>query len=331
MATTASGDVKIYNPQMQGAFVETIQQNTDAFNAASLGTLEFRTRELRGNYDYEAFFKETSNIARRNPASESSSTVAATKLEQEEFIGVKLNRRNGPYEWNLSAAGLAGFDPIRFSIAVGEQTAVATPKEMIDRALGALEAKLDDTTALKQDGSAATISTAGLISAMSKRGDMAGDVAIWVMHSKPYFDLVAAQVASSNSVFASPAFGAQIFQGAPWSMNRPILVVDSPSLISLTDISTGVPVYSTLGLVRGAATLELTAPPVAVAEGPITGSDNLYIRWQAEYAYNLKLRGCRYNTGSGVNPTNAVVATAGSLVSSVQSTKSLPGVILKSR
>lgn len=331
MATTASGDVKIYQPQFQGAFVETLQQNVDAFNAASRGAITFQTRELKGQYNYEAFFDEVSNIARRDPSAQSSSSATATKLTQDEFISVKLNRRNGPYEWNISAGKLAGFDPARFSLAVGEMSAVAVPKEMLDRALGAIEAKLDAVSALEHDRTAGTIRTQDLATGLSKFGDAAGRVVLWVMHSKPYFDLLNEQITSTASVIASDAFGNPIYQGMPATLGRPVLVVDSASLINYTDISSDMPVYSTLGLTARAAVLEMTELPVAVAEGPITGSDNLFIRWQAEYGYNLGLRGCAYNTATGANPTNANVATGSNWTTKVADNKLLPGVIVKSR
>lgn len=330
MATTTSSDVKIYQPQMQGAFIETIQQNVDAFNQASNGALVFRTRELKGQYEQEAFFDEVSNIARRDPSADSTA-ISATKLTQDEFVGVKLNRRNGPYEWNISAAKLGGFDPVRFSIAVGEQTAKATPQDMVDRALGALEAKLDGVAALEHDATDGEIALTDLNTGLSKFGDAASRIVLWVMHSKQFFDLVDGQLSATTSVYSSDIFGATLYEGMPVSLGRPILVTDSESLISNTDVSTGSPNYSCLGLTRSAMEIDLTEPPLAVAEGPITGADNLFIRWQAEYSYNLKMRGCAYATGSGANPTNATVATAGSWDTKVASNKLLPGVIIKSK
>jgi len=331
MATTASGDVKIYEPQMQGAFIETIQQNVDAFNAASRGALPFRVRVQKGQYDYDAFFDEVSSIARRDPSADSSSSAAATKLTQDDFIGVKLNRRNGPYEWNISSAKMAGFDPARFSIAVGEQTAVAVPQEMLDRALAALEAKLDAVAALEHDATDGTLATADLNSGISKFGDASSRIVVWVMHSKVWFDLIGNQLASTASVFASNSFGATLYEGTPATLGRPVLVTDSASLVSNADVSTGDPRYSSLGLVAGALEIDITEPPLAVAEGPITGADNLYIRWQAEYSYNLKMKGCSYATGSGANPTNATVATAGSWTTKIADNKLLPGVIVRSQ
>lgn len=336
MATTTKSDVVVYEAQMQGAFIETLQQNVDAFNDASRGALRFETRELRGNYEQESFFDEVSSINRRDPTAESSSTATATKLTQDEFISVKLSRRNGPYEWNISSARMAGFSPERFSLAVGEQTAVATPKEMIDRMLAALEGKLDAVAALEHDATGSDtdatdeLETTDLVTGLSKFGDAAGRIAIWVMHSKPFFDLVGNQIASTASVVGSPAWGLSLYSGMPITLNRPVLVIDSTSLISYADVSTGAPVYSTLGLVPEAAVVTLSEFPLAVAEGPITGSDNLFIRWQAEYGYNLGLKGCAWNTGTGANPTNSAVATGSNWTTKVADNKLLPGVIIRS-
>lgn len=330
MATTTSSDVKIYQAQFQGSFIETLQQNVDAFNAASNGALTFRTRQLKGNYEQEAFFDEVSAITRRDPTQESSATVAATKLTQDEFISVKLHRLNGPYEWNISAAHLAGFDPARFSVAVGTQAAVAVPQEMLNTALTALEAKLDATAALEHDATDGTIATSDLVTGLSKFGDRSNRIVLWVMHSKVWHDLVASQYAATTQVFGTEPFGTVLFGGMPATLGRPVLVTDSPSLISLSDVSTGDPNYSTLGLTRMAAVLEMTELPLAVAEGPLTGSQNIYIRFQAEYGYNLGLKGTKYKVGTGANPTAAQVADGSNWETVVADSKLLPGVIIKS-
>jgi hypothetical protein len=330
MATTTSTDVKVYQPQFQGAFVETVQQNVDAFNAASRGALTFRIRQLKGNYEYEAFMDEVSSIARRDPSTESSSTLASTKLTQGEFISVKLHRVNGPYEWNISSAHLAGFSPSKFSLTVGRQAAVAVPQEMLNTALTALEAKLDATAALEHDATNGTIETSDLVTGLSKFGDRSGRIILWVMHSKVWFDLIASQYAATTQVFGTEPFGTLLFAGMPATLGRPVLVTDSASLISLSDQSTGEPVYSTLGLTARAAVIEMTELPLAVAEGPLTGSQNLYIRFQAEYGYNLGLRGCNYKTGTGANPTAAQVADGTNWETQVADNKLLPGIIVRS-
>lgn len=332
MATTVTTDVQIYEEQFQGGFVETIFQNVQAFNAASRGALAMRVEEMVGQFEQEAMWDEVSSIARRDSSADSSNTVSSTKLTQDEFVGVKLDRRNGPYEVNLDAFRKIGEQPSpTFSRIIGVQTAEAVPQEQLDRALAALEGKLDATADLEHDRTAGDIRTVDLIDGLSKRGDAAGEILIWVMHSKPFFDLLKDQVTSTESIFSSEIFASQVFAGTPASVNRPILVTDSASLEEVDGVSSGVPKYSTLGLTARAAEIVMSAPPIATMEGPLTGSDNLFLRWQAEYAYNLRLRGVKWDiTNGGVNPTDAAVATATNWDDVVSDVKGLPGVIVTS-
>ena len=228
MATSAYSDYKVYNEQFQGGFIETLQQNVAAFNANSAGALTLNTRSLLGHYEKEAFWDEVSAIARRDISKASSDTVSATKLTQGEFVGVKLNRRNGPYEVNIDAQRKIGQDPKAFSRVIGAQTAVAMPKEMIDRALAALEGKLDSVSALEYDNTSTTMTTDALIAGLAKAGDSAQGIVAWVMHSSQYFRLIREQAASTSAIFGSQDFGATIYEGSAATLGRPALVIDSP-------------------------------------------------------------------------------------------------------
>lgn len=329
MATSVNTDFKVYDEQFQGAFIETIMQNVDAFNEASQGALQMRTRDLLGHYEKEAFWDEVvaSAIGRRDTTSTADAT--ATKLTQDEFIGVKLNRINGPFEVTIDSFRKIGQDAsAQFSRVIGAQTARAMPREQLDRALAAIEAKLESVSALYENDTAATVTSNGLVDAIAKAGDAYADLALLVMHSKVYFDLVKDQV--TNAIYR--ANGVQIMEGTPATFGKPVLVTDSASLKQTDGVSSGVDAYSTLVLFRGAAVIDISEPPLAALEGPITGKANLFYRWQAEYAYNLKLRGCQWDTtNGGVNPTNAAVATATNWDTVVADNKLLPGAILRTR
>lgn len=333
MAISLYSDFKVYDEQFQGGFIETIMQNVDAFNEAAQGALTLRTRELLGHYEKEAFFDEivASAISRRDITA--SGAITATKLTQDEFIGVKLNRRNGPFEVSVDAmrksyGGGGEQASQRFSRVIGVQTAKAMPREQLDRALAALEAKLQSVSALYEDDTAATVTSNGLVDAISKAGDAYGDLALLVMHSKVYFDLVKDQV--TNAIYR--ANGVQVMQGTPATFGKPVLVTDSASLKETDGVSSGVDAYSTLVLFGGAATIDISEPPIAALEGPLTGNEQLFYRWQAEYAYNVKLRGCQWDTtNGGINPTNAAVATATNWDTVVADNKLLPGAILRTR
>lgn len=333
MATTTRTDVVVYEEQFQGGFVETIYQNVQAFNAASRGTLTMSVDQLLGHYEQEAFWDEVSSISRRDSSADSSSTVTSTKLTEDEFISVKLDRRNGPYETNMDSFRKIGENPSReFSRVIGVQTAEAIPQEQLNRSLAALEAKLDGTAELENDRTAGTLRHEDLIDGLANAGDSASGILIWVMHSKPWFDLWKDQATGTESIFSSDVFGVQIFEGAPWTAGRPVLVTDSASLKEADGVSSGTDKYSTLGLRRSAAEIIMSESPEAVMEGPVTGSENIYLRWQAEYSYNLGLRGCKWDTtNGGINPTDATVATVGNWDTVVADNKGLPGVIVTSR
>jgi len=332
MATSTYANYVIVDEQFQGGFIETLAQNVSAFNAASAGAITLNTRSLLGHYEKEAMWDEVSAIARRDISKQSSDTVTATALTQDEFISVKLNRRNGPYEVNIDAQRKKGFDPRGFSRVIGQQTAVAVPKEMIDRGLAACEAKLDSIAALEYDNTASTITNAAMINGLKKAGDSAGGVVLWVMHSAQYFDLMAAQFASTATIWGSTDIGATLYEANPYTLNRPTLVIDSTSLVETGGVSSAQDKYSILGLRKGAIQVDISEPPIAVMEGPLTGSENLFFRWQAEYAYNLGLLGCQWDTtNGGVNPTNTNVATATNWDTVVADNKLLPGVIVTTR
>ena len=338
MATSVYTDFKVYNDQFQGGFIETIQQNVDAFNAASAGALTLSTRDILGHYEIESFFDEVisagSGIARRDISSTSSAT--AIKLTMDEFVGVKLNRINGPYEVNIDAFRKAGRGKTaeavsqEFSHVIGTQTAKVLPQEMLNRTLAALEAKLDSVAALEHGATASPglLETEDLVDALALAGDSAGGIKLWVMHSRQYFQLLKDQIA--DAVYR--ADGMSIMQGTPATLGRPVLVTDSTSLVEASGVSSGVSAYSVLGLRAGAAVLDMSEAPIAVLEGPLTGRVNLFFRWQAEYAYNLKIKGCQWDqTNGGVNPTDSAVATATNWDTVVADNKLLPGVIIKCR
>lgn len=330
MATTVYSDLVVYNEQFQGGFIETLQQNVNAFNAAANGAIRLSTKELMGHYEREAFWDQIATVTRRDISADSTA-IAATKLTQDEFIGVKVNRRNGPYETNVDAFRKIARDPGEFSFVLGQQTAVAMPQDMLNRTLAALEGKLDATAALEHDATDGTIATTDLAYGLAKMGDAASRVRLIVMHSKAFFDLVIQQLGSTASVFASDAFGGQVYAGSPVTLGKPVLVTDSASLVETNGVNSSTDAYSTLLLTEGAATIDISEQPTAVLEGPLTGAENLFMRWQSEYAFNLKLKGCAWNTGTGINPTDVAIATGSNWTTKVADNKLLPGAIIKSR
>ena len=325
MAGTAA-NFTIYNDEFYGGFVETIQQNVDAFNAASANALILETDLHEGNYQKEAFFDVISSlVARRDNTSVSS--VSDLTMSSDEFVGVKLNRRIGPVAQTADAWRKISKDPAEMSFIIGQQSARAVQQEMLNRALAALEAKLDSVAALEHSATSATITTEGLVDGMSKFGDASNQIVAWVMHGKVFHDLLKDQI--TDAIYR--ADGVQIMQGIPATLGRPVIITDSSSLVEADGVSSGVDAYSTLGLTRGAAVCKNSEPPLTVMD-LVTGTQNITYRFQGEYAYTLSLRGCEWDVANGgTNPADAAVATATNWDTQVADNKLLPGIIVKSR
>lgn len=326
MAIGKASDFQIYHDEFYGGFVETIQQNVNAFNEASEGTIRLIAQEHEGDYQKEAFFDVISSlVSRRDTTSVSAATDLA--MTSDEFVGVKCNRKIGPVAQTIDAWRKIAKDPRLMSFIIGQQSAKAVAQEYLNRGLAACEAKLDSVAALEHDATDGTLASTDLATALKKAGDAAGGIVLWVMHSAPYFDLLGNQIAAA----IYRANGVRIMDGVPATLGRPVLITDSTSLVESGGVSTGVDAYSTLGLYRDAIIVQESERPETVLD-LVTGLENLVYRFQGEYAFTLGLRGCTWDvTNGGANPANAAVATATNWDTQIADNKLLPGIIVKSR
>lgn len=300
-------DMKIYDAYVQTRINELLAQNGDAFGAASGGSIQLTTRSIKGNYEYNAFFANMGAALadRRDLTSVASQTD--TTLAQNENISVKLNRKLVPVantrdSWRKI---MGAYSQTEFSGIVAQQYANAMQLEMLNSALLGVRAALkQQTTSYLTESSLGSISTNTLFDALAKMGDQASKVVCWVMHSKPYYDLVKSQAAAAITGVSNFA----IATATPVTCNRPVIVTDSSSLIAQLN-SPDVNDYYTLGLVAGAVQVENSEEQEVVMQD-VTGLENLVIRMQGEYAYNLSVLGFKWDVGNGgANPTSSALGT----------------------
>lgn len=326
MAIGKASDFKIYHEEFFGGYVEVLEQNADAFNGASANAIRLVPDRLRGDYEKESFIQSISALATRRDTT-STNTATDTPLTQGELVGVKLNRRIGPVANTFDSFKKIEQDPQALSFMLGQQIGKAVALEMINTALAALNAALTGQTALVYDATGQTapngptITHTNMVSAMAKMGDASNRIVAWVMHSKNYFDLVKQAIA--DKVFE--VAGVTIYSGNVATFNRPVVVIDSANLIDTVPTPD---TYAVLGLVSDAAVLNESESRDIVSD-VVTGLDNLVIRLQGEYAYNLKLKGMTWDvTNGGANPADAAIATATNWDKAATDDKSLPGVRL---
>jgi hypothetical protein len=325
MAIGKASDFVVYPEQFWGGVVETLQQYTDAFNAASQNTLRLVTRGVKGEYEKESFMKSTANlISRRDTTSVAGVTDLA--LSQGELVGVKVNRKIGPAAQTLDAWKKIAVDPAEFSVILGQQTGKAIAVDYINVALSVAKAAITNQAALVYDATGDSTKTANhtaLVSGLAKFGDASARVLAWVMHSKNYFDLM--KQALSDKIFE--VAGVTIYQGTVATFNRPTIVIDSPSLF--VSSGTATTTYHVLGLVEDAVEIAESEQRDIISQ-PVTGLENLVMRIQGEYAFNVRVKGCAWDTqNGGVNPLDSALATGSNWDKVVADDKLMPGVAIK--
>lgn len=300
MATGVASNFVVYQDFIKTRIAELLAQNGNAFGAVSNNAIRITTQSRPGDYSQSSFFKNVAGLVSRR-VNTSTSTVADLPMTMDEYISVKLSRKIGPVgQTRDSFKKLLGgsFSPALASAIIAEMTANAMQIDMLDSALAGLTAALKQPAAsYYTEASLGSISTDTLIKALAKMGDRADRIVAWVMHSKVYYNLVSSQITQNITGVAN----FNIATASPVTMGRPVIVTDSASL--LWGASPDVQQYYTLGLVEGAAVVENTEEQEMVVQD-ITGLDTLVVRYQGEFAYNLGLKGFKWDIANGLaNPT----------------------------
>lgn len=323
----------IFPELVHSGMVETLVQNTDAFNGASLNAIRLLTARRMGDYAQESFFKNISGLVSRRLVANSPDNPAVTpsQLPIDEHISIKLNRRIGPVDQTLDSFRKLGenADLEVLSFTLGEQVAKAIQVDQLDAGLRAVAAAILGQSALKVDADAASpslITTDDLVSALANFGDAANRIVIWVMHSKPFYDLVKQQIGLNIDGISN----FNIANASPVTLNRPVLVTDSAALTGVDASSPQNTTYFTLGLTAEAVVLEDSEEELIYTD-IITGRENVVARMQGEFAYNVKCRGFKWDVSNGgVNPSNTALATSTNWDKAMTDDKDLAGVVIES-
>ena len=306
MAIGKASDMVIYQAEFQSGLVEGLNQNVALFNESTRGAIRLIPAALKGHYGKAAFFQDVASLVTRRDIT-STSTVTDLAMTQDENVSVKLNRKIGPVAQTLDAIKKAGLTEAQASFAFGQLAASRKMKDMVNTALIAAEAAIQGNTAMNLDvtgESVKTASTAYLVQTLAKMGDMAGDIVCWIGHSKPYYDILNGMISDKVTGLADIV---TIQGGIPATLGRGFVITDAGALTDANGSATDT--YNTLGLVSGAVVVEESEVDTFATE-LVTGIENIARRWQSEYAYNVSVKGFKWDIGNGgVNPTNGNLGT----------------------
>ena len=311
MATTVNSDLIIYNDEAQTAYLERIQDNLDVFNSSSNGAIVLDNELIQGDFRKRAFYKLGGGLEHRDVNSEGK--VTAKKIGAGEAVGVKAPWKYGPYQTTEEAFKRRGRPVEEFSQIIGADVADATIEGFIEYATGALKAAIGSNADMVVSANIETDGKKTLTRGMRKFGDKFGRIALWVMHSSAYFDIVDEAIA--NKVYEEA--GVVIYGGLPGTLGKPVLVTDKA------------PVDAIFGLLPNAVVITESQAP-GFRSYDVNDEENLAIGYRAEGTVNIDVLGYSWKESTGgTNPTLAAVGSAANWVKHSDSNKVTAGVMIK--
>lgn len=318
-------DLEVFNRQVYTAATEVVDQQVELFNANSNGTIVLRPSSVNmGDFSMEASFKAISKLVRRRDVANGTNSVSAVRLGQLKNVSVKVASGTSPIEWERAQFAWIKQNPAQAAAVIGEQLAKGMMQDQLNVAIKGLVAAMGNNSAVVTDKSAdeggkTAITPAYLAEAAGKFGDRQMDIAAWVLHSKCMNDLWQNALANAERLFV---YESVAVLRDPFG--RIFVMTDSPDLLA-TDV------YSTLGLVEGAALVEPNNDFDAVTVDT-TGKENIQTTYQAEWSYNLGLRGYAWKTAvGGAAPNDTALGTGTNWEKVVTSNKDTAGVLLKTK
>lgn len=310
MATTVNSDMVIYNRLAQTAYLERLQDNLDVFNTASNGAIIYRNEIIEGDFDKKAFYKVGGSIEHRDV--NSTSKVTPKKIGAGEAVGVKCPYKYGPYASTEEAFKRRARTPEEFAMLIGQDMADALMEGRLKYALAALDAAIGGNAAMVAQGNIATDGRKALTRGMRTFGDKFGRIALWVMNSDTYFDIV--DDAITKQIYGESEI--VVYGGLPGTLGKPVLVTDQ------------VPTDKAFGLQGGAIqAVESQAPGFRTWD--INDEENLAMGIRGEGTFNLELMGYSWkDTVGGANPTLAAIGATANWQKHAGSNKMTAGVLL---
>lgn len=315
-------NLQVFNQYAYSTMLELLAQNIALFNAATKGGLVLRSAANQGDYTDMAAYKRISGLVRRRDAYGSGS-VSAVDINHLLATSVKVAAGTPPVNIDPHFWQWIQRSPDEAGVIIGQQLAEDTMGDMVNTAIKALVAAITNVgSAVLYDGTAATLSLGALNSGAAKFGDRAQDLQCWLMHSKPLFDLFGAALTNANVLFN---FGTvKVMQDG---FGRPFVVSDAADL---TYTSSGTK-YHTLGLANGAAVVEQNNDFLENVQ-TINGDENIKRTYQAQWTYNLGLKGFAWDkTSGGHSPSNSALGTGTNWDQYAASIKDTSGVLVNSQ
>lgn len=321
----ALSDLAVFSEYAYSAYTEVQRQQVDLFNAATGGAIILQGAAHQGDFSDVAFFaRVTGGLVRRRNAY-GSGTVAEKVLKHLVDTSVKVAAGTPPVRLDPGQFRWIQQNPEVAGAAMGQQLAQDSMADMLNTGLGAAYAALTQVTAIKYDATGNTAPDDGptwnnLNNGQAKFGDASSQIAAWIMHSTPMHKLYGNNLNNSERLFT---YGTVNVIRDPFG--KLLVMTDSANLVAAGSPN----VYHILGLVPGAVMVGQNNDFDANEETK-NGDENIIRTYQAEWSYNVGVRGFAWDKGNGgKSPTDAALFTSTNWDRYSTSEKDLAGVIVE--
>ena len=315
----------VVRPELfQTMYIETLIQNVDVLNGPGNGVIRLITDPREGDYDKTRFFDRPSGGVSRRDTTDTTTTLTPIKLTQNEVIGPKLNRKYGVFEQTRDAFLKIGGTPEDLTMLLAPNMAEESLRGMVNDAISSLVAAIRNVPGAVYDysvlGTNKTLDHVALTRTRALLGDQFGRLKGWGMNGASFHALVEAQMSVASGNVGDFA----VYEGNAGTLGIPAFVSDAPAFSTAGTIGE----YHILGLVENAAILTISEAPY-ITTSEIMMKENLMLALQGEYAFNLELKGFKWDiTTGGQNPTAAAIATGSNWDLVVASFKDAAGICL---
>jgi hypothetical protein len=313
----ALSDLQVFNEYTYSTFTEMLDYNVNLFNQATNGGLILQSSAHQGDYSDTAIWAKISGLVRRRNAY-GTGAVTEKVLTQLLDTSVKVAAGIAPVRIDPGMMKWIKKSPEEAGAVVGQQMAKDALADMLDASIRCFRAAHEAQATNFYDAGSTNASLTVLNTGRAKLGDRGGDIACWVLHSKMMFDIYGAALSNSNILFS---FGT--VKVTHDGFGNPFVVSDSPLL------TVAGPTYRALGLLAGAVVVGQNDD---FTDNIITtnGDENIKRTYQAEWSYNVGVRGFQWDkTNGGHSPNDTALGTATNWDKYATSYKDLGGVVVK--
>ncbi|MEO8642641.1 major capsid protein [Pseudomonas sp.] len=311
--------MQVFNDFIMPATLESLDQMTAAFNAASNGAIILSPDGFTGDFLQESFFQTLAAAQRRVDRYAANGAAPITDLTELKNSSVKVAGGFGPIRYEPSQMTWLQRPTVQGIEVASRAFAEILLKDQLNTAIAALVAAITaQATAVNDVSATAGITQAGLNNAHAKFGDSSQSLVAQVMQGTTWHKLVGQAIANSTNLFVAGNVRVVDILG------KVTVVTDAPALMQA-----GTPNKEViLSLVSGAALVHDGRDQISNVDTS-NGKERIETTIQVDYTFALGLKGYTWDTtAGGKSPTDAELATGTNWDKTATSIKHTAGVAL---